>query len=332
MRALRRATGVALVLTYALIVLGAWVRATGSGLACPDWPTCYGHLLPLPGEIPQDAGYAYHQVMAEWLHRLLAGAILGPLLLVIGWLAWRARGHDPRMPAYAAGLILLLLVQAGLGGLTVLDQNSPWSVALHLSTALLLFSALWLVLARTGPLAARPAGAAAPLGIAVWLLALGAMASAAMTTKSGAALACSTWPLCDGALIPDLADPAIRLNFSHRLLALGVGLGALALHIACRGRPELGPLAALHSAADCGRDCARRPGGAVARSARHGARASGAGRGCVRRHLVPRVARRRARLRPKGGSCPEPIARLKRGSRACLTSAARSPCCSGTSR
>ena len=245
MRALRRATGVALVLTYALIVLGAWVRATGSGLACPDWPTCYGHLLPLPGEIPQDAGYAYHQVMAEWLHRLLAGAILGPLLLVIGWLAWRARGHDPRMPAYAAGLILLLLVQAGLGGLTVLDQNSPWSVALHLSTALLLFSALWLVLARTGPLAARPAGAAAPLGIAVWLLALGAMASAAMTTKSGAALACSTWPLCDGALIPDLADPAIRLNFSHRLLALGVGLGALALHIACRGRPELGPLAAL---------------------------------------------------------------------------------------
>ena len=73
MTALRRATLLALALTYALIVLGAWVRATGSGLACPDWPTCYGHLLPLPGEIPQGAGYAYHQVMAEWLHRLLAG-------------------------------------------------------------------------------------------------------------------------------------------------------------------------------------------------------------------------------------------------------------------
>ena len=138
------------------------------------------------------------------------------------------------MPAYAAALILLLLVQAGLGGVTVLDQNSPWSVALHLSAALLLFSVLWLIFARTGPVVAGPAGAAGPLSIAVWLLALGAMASAAMTTKSGAALACSTWPLCDGALIPDLADPAIRLNFSHRLLALGVGLGALALHIACR--------------------------------------------------------------------------------------------------
>ena len=71
------------------------------------------------------------------------------------------------------------------------------------------------------------------------------MVSAAMTTKSGASLACSTWPLCDGALIPDLSDPAIRLNFSHRLLALGVGLGALALYLTCRGRPELAPLAAL---------------------------------------------------------------------------------------
>jgi cytochrome c oxidase assembly protein subunit 15 len=244
MRTLRRATLLALALTYALIVLGAWVRATGSGLACPDWPTCYGHLLPLPGEIPQGAGYAYHQVMAEWLHRLLAGAVLGPLLLVIGWLGWRARGHEPRMPAYAAALILLLLVQAGLGGLTVLDQNSPWSVALHLSTALLLFSVLWLIFARTGPLAG-PAGAAAPLSIALWLLALGAMASAAITTKSGAALACSTWPLCDGALLPDLSDPAIRLNFSHRLLALGVGLSALALHVVCRGRTDLRALGGL---------------------------------------------------------------------------------------
>ncbi|HEX6115192.1 MAG TPA: COX15/CtaA family protein [Geminicoccaceae bacterium] len=245
MRALRRATGLALLLTYAVIVLGAWVRASGSGLSCPDWPTCYGHWVPLPGEIPPDAGYAYYQVMLEWVHRLLAGVILGPLVLLIGWLAWRRRQDHPRMPAYAAALIGLLLVQAGLGGVTVLDQNSPWSVALHLSTALLLLSALCLILARSRPALARPAGAAGPLSMAVWLLALSAMASAAMTTKSGAALACSTWPLCDGALIPDLSDPAIRLNFSHRVLALGVGLGALALYATCRGRSDLGPLSSL---------------------------------------------------------------------------------------
>ena len=44
------------------------------------------------------------------------------------------------MPVYAAALFLLLLIQAVLGGVTVLDQNSPWSVALHLGTALLLLS------------------------------------------------------------------------------------------------------------------------------------------------------------------------------------------------
>jgi heme A synthase len=245
MKALRRATGLALLLTYAVIVLGAWVRATGSGLSCPDWPTCYGHWVPLPGEIPQGAGYVYYQVMLEWVHRLLAGVVLGPLVLLIGWLAWRARAHNPRMPVYAAALVVLLLVQAGLGGVTVVDQNSPWSVALHLGTALLLLSALCLIFARTGPAPVRPAGGVGPLSVALWLMALGGMVSAAMTTKSGAALACSTWPLCDGALLPDLSDPAIRLNFSHRLLALGVGLGALALYLTCRGRPELGPLAAL---------------------------------------------------------------------------------------
>jgi heme a synthase len=239
MRALRWTTGVALVLTYGVIVLGAWVRATASGLSCPDWPTCYGHWLPLPGEIPADAGYSYFQVMLEWLHRLLAGVVLGPLVLVIGWLTWRARDQSPRMPLHAGALILLLLVQAGLGGLTVLDQNSPWSVALHLSTALLLFSMLWLIFSRTGESTVGASGTARALTILLWLLALGAMASAAMTTKSGAALACSTWPLCDGAVVPDLSDPGVRLNFTHRLLAAGVGIGALAVHLACRGQPAL---------------------------------------------------------------------------------------------
>jgi cytochrome c oxidase assembly protein subunit 15 len=245
MRALRLATGLALALTYALIVLGAWVRATGSGLACPDWPTCYGQLLPLAGEIPTDAGYSYFQVMLEWLHRFLVGVVLGPLILIIGWLTWRARDAAPRMPMYAGALILLLVAQAGVGALTVFDQNSPWSVALHLSTALLLFSALCLVVERAGPVAVNASAATRAFSVLLWLLALGAMASAAMTTKSGASLACSTWPLCDGAVIPDLSDPGVRLNFSHRLLAAGIGLGALALHMSCRGQPALRPLSAL---------------------------------------------------------------------------------------
>jgi heme a synthase len=250
LRALRWTSGVALVLTYGLIVLGAWVRATNSGLSCPDWPTCYGHWVPLPGDIPADAGYSYGQVMLEWTHRLIAGVVLGPLILVIGILAWRVRRTNPRMPAYAAILILLLLVQAGLGGVTVLDQNSPWSVALHLGTALVLFSVICLIFQRSAPTPHREVAAPArALSALVWLLALGAMVSAAMVAKTGAALACGTsWPLCegalgDGALLPDLGDPQIRLHFTHRLLALATALGVLALAVAGRGEAAIRPLA-----------------------------------------------------------------------------------------
>ena len=164
---------------------------------------------------------------------------------MIAALAWRARDANPRLPAYGAGLMLLLLVQAALGGLTVLDQNSPWTVALHLTTALLLFSLLWLIFARARP-ALRPAGAAPdPLAGLVWLLALGTMASAAMMTKSGASLACPAWPLCDGALIPALGDAMVRLNLAHRLLALATAAGVLALAFRARARPGLRPLAGL---------------------------------------------------------------------------------------
>jgi heme a synthase len=246
MTALRATTAAAIALTFVLIVLGAWVRATDSGLSCPDWPTCYGHWVPLPGDIPADAGYSYFQVMLEWVHRLIAGVILGPLVLAMAWLAWRARETRPRLPVYAGVLVVLLVVQGGIGALTVLDQNSPWSVALHLTMALLLFSTLWLIFERTQ--ADEPAGVGAvstrALAVAVWLAALATMASAAMVAKTGAAFACGSWPLCNGALIPDLGDPAIRLHFSHRLFAAATSLGVLALLLVTRRQRGIQPLMA----------------------------------------------------------------------------------------
>lgn len=220
MSRLRHLTGFALVLTYGLIVLGAWVRATNSGLSCPDWPTCYGHWVPLPADIPADAGYAYYQVMLEWVHRLIAGVILGPMILATTFLCWRFRDRAARLPLFGGVLLLLLLIQVALGGLTVLDRNSPWSVAVHLTTALLLFTVIWMIFERA---ADRPARIAAlglkPLAVVGWLLLLATIASAAVMTKSGASLACSGPLLCEEGLIPDVGDPLVRLHLTHRLLA-----------------------------------------------------------------------------------------------------------------
>jgi cytochrome c oxidase assembly protein subunit 15 len=235
MTALRVTTGAALVLTVGIIVLGAWVRATGSGLSCPDWPTCYGHMLPLPSDIPDSAGYSYFQVMLEWVHRLLAGVVLGPLILAIGILCWRRREGRPGLALAGGALVLLLLVQASLGGLTVLDQNSPWSVALHLGTALLLFTMLWLVFARTGPPAGAQETVVRRLGMVTWGLAFAAIVSAALVTKSAASLACTSWPLCNESLIPDLADPAVLLNVVHRSLAALFLLSVFFLWLSSRG-------------------------------------------------------------------------------------------------
>ncbi len=244
MKAIRTTAAVTAVLVYALIVLGAVVRTTNSGLSCPDWPTCYGHWLPLPAEIAgvPNIGYTYGQVMLEWVHRLIAGVFVGPLVLLLAVLTFWRRRERRDLAIAGGGLVLLLLVQGALGGLTVLDRNSPWSVAIHLGNALLVLTVTLRLLAGaadwpSGGRAARPLLAPA---IAAWVLALLAMMTAAMTAKSGASLACATWPSCNGAFIPDLGDYYLRVHFTHRVLAALTGLTLLFL--LWRGRVVPSPL------------------------------------------------------------------------------------------
>src|SRR3989442_14258359 len=70
--------------TYLLIVLGAVVRITGSGLGCGDhWPLCNGRLLPSLKDIP---------TVIEWSHRLVAAGV-SVLVVTLGGHAWRLRGR-----------------------------------------------------------------------------------------------------------------------------------------------------------------------------------------------------------------------------------------------
>jgi cytochrome c oxidase assembly protein subunit 15 len=114
----------------ALVAIGGATRVMEAGLACPDWPLCYGVLWP---------GRQWNlQVFLEWFHRLDA-FLVGVALLLLFALSLRFRARFPAWLPWGSGLALALVaVQGGLGALTVLSQLAAPTVTLHLATALTL--------------------------------------------------------------------------------------------------------------------------------------------------------------------------------------------------
>jgi cytochrome c oxidase assembly protein subunit 15 len=124
-----RLTLVAAVAVGFIIVTGAAVRLTGSGLGCPDWPTCaHGHVV---------AALGYHQRVEDG-NRAVTGAVsVAVVLAVLGSLVREPRRRDLTLLSF--GLVLGVVGQIVLGGLTVLYKLAPGFVMGHflLSMALL---------------------------------------------------------------------------------------------------------------------------------------------------------------------------------------------------
>ena len=119
-----------LVALIALVGIGGATRVMEAGLACPDWPLCYGSLLP--------GRQMNLQVFLEWFHRLDA-FVVGVGLLVLTAVSWLWRRELPRaVPPLAAASVVLVAVQGGLGALTVTLLLPFQVVTAHLITALLL--------------------------------------------------------------------------------------------------------------------------------------------------------------------------------------------------
>jgi cytochrome c oxidase assembly protein subunit 15 len=116
--------------TFVLIAVGGLVRATDSGLGCPDWPRCFGKLVP-PAEL---------HAWIEHSHRLVASVVM----VLVAWLvvaAWRT-GQDKVVRRAAVAALVMVLAQALIGAFVVWWKLRADSVTLHLATALALVGLL----------------------------------------------------------------------------------------------------------------------------------------------------------------------------------------------
>ncbi|NDC16166.1 MAG: heme A synthase, partial [Synechococcaceae bacterium WB9_2_170] len=110
----------------ALVAIGGATRVMEAGLACPDWPLCYGRFLP--------GRQMNLQVFLEWFHRLDAFVVGMALLVLTGFSLWRRRQLPPWLPAMACLALGLVAVQGGLGALTVSQLLAAPMVTAHLAT------------------------------------------------------------------------------------------------------------------------------------------------------------------------------------------------------
>ncbi|MGH8558523.1 MAG: COX15/CtaA family protein [Methylococcales bacterium] len=154
---------------YFLILVGGIVRASGAGLGCPDWPTCFGRWMPptseaeLPADyhkIYADLGYAntrfnVTKTWTEYLNRL-TGVCIG--LLIFSTLIYSRyfRQSDPRVFYLSLGTFSLVAFQGWLGARVVESGLHPGMITLHMLVALLIVALLIYAITRSQIGLARP--------------------------------------------------------------------------------------------------------------------------------------------------------------------------------
>ncbi|BCX11199.1 MAG: hypothetical protein KatS3mg067_0137 [Thermosynechococcus sp.] len=133
------------IFTLFLMAIGSATRVMDAGLACPDWPLCFGRLVPQM-DLP---------IFLEWFHRLLATS-LGLLAIAFAGLsvAWR-QALPPWVPYAAAAALCLVILQGILGGLTVTELLRFEIVTAHLGTGLLFFCLLVAITVGLAPFRGR---------------------------------------------------------------------------------------------------------------------------------------------------------------------------------
>ena len=249
---------------FALVIVGGATRLTESGLSIVEWKPVTGVLPPLTHDAWQDEFDKYKMIPQyaqlnagmslddfktiywwEWTHRLLGRVVGLVFLLPFLWFLWRG-WIEPGLRAPLWGIFGLGALQGAVGwwmvssGLAGRVEVSQYRLATHLVLACLIFAAvLWcarLIGAQPGERPARIRIAAlALLALVLLQIYLGAIVAGLR-----AGLAYNTWPLIDGALVPDaqhllfetplwrnVFENPLTAQFDHRMLAYVIWIGAV---------------------------------------------------------------------------------------------------------
>lgn len=255
------------ILTFGVILLGAWTRLADAGLGCPDWPGCYGQLV-VPDEatalahspqIPLDPGKAWF----EMAHRYMAG-LLGLLVVALVCLAWRYRHLEAYPTRTSLVLLIVILMQGAFGAFTVTLRLWPQVVTLHLLGGLsIMVMFLWLYLRLRQLRLHSPRTVRLSRPGNLWLLAVAVLVGQLMlggwTSSNYAGIACQGIPACNGQWWPATdwgegfhltqtigpsylhgklhAEARTAIHLAHRLGALI--LGAVLVLLAWRHRHDM---------------------------------------------------------------------------------------------
>jgi heme a synthase len=268
---IRRLALLGAVIAFGVVVLGGYTRLSNSGLGCPDWPGCFGHIAPTGSAEHYATDADVRKAWVEMIHRYFASSI-GIICILIAAFSIRARREPGVSVAYALVLLALVVFQGILGMLTVTWLLKPLIVTGHLVGGLTTFAMLWWLWlskrAENKPVNAHTVlagnrlvenGGSARLWAGLALAALAVQVGLGGWTSSNyAALACPDVPKCQDQWVPQadykdafvlwrglginyaggvLDHPArVAIHFTHRVGAVAAGgLLLLAAFLALRG-------------------------------------------------------------------------------------------------
>ncbi len=184
----------ALVSTILLILMGSLVRVLGFGLGCPDWPLCYGRVIP---PLLIDAWF-------EFIHRVI-GAVASTLLVTLGIIGWRRYQDRPWLQVPSLAILILLVLQIPLGGLHVILEIPPLTGLIHTAFAMAIVGLAAVVFAAAHPATGRLEETADPFArdrrFVTWttatvLIVYTLLLTGSLVTRTGASLACPAFPWC----------------------------------------------------------------------------------------------------------------------------------------